>query len=524
MRGSRYPKLTAIVGLCLMWGVLGYAQDSLEQWFQSGVVTDRLHGFSVKRPQGWSVAVQQDFIRISDEEALHFIIVRFARHKGTLEEVLQARRMEHQTLRNGLTEPRFAIRKLAKGYLIVGEGLGYPYRYHPMMAVNFGLLGKTPPQNYREITLILSGQKTALVASLLFPEGTSRQVLDQMLVILKSFSLLPKEQWVLWRQEVIRDPEVGGNAGVIHVPQGFEYQGQIVKQGTKRMPFLMIRKGDILFRMDNIDIASMGLQSGFGSSARTVVTVNGQSAQVDQLACVRSAEEIAEFLIGLWNAETGKEWTLKASRRPPVPKSYQEMAASDPMASLDLAAQREHYMLAFTAHSGPLARTALVNAIILNTQQVDWVAGTQCHAGMMVTTFQYPQDRERELQGLFAGVQNSFYLDPRAALSAVERFTQENRELNRMVREMLNKEREFNSQMARTWTNALSDQTYVKDPETNEVFRVHKNVWESGEFWRDPVWKTVVGTVERDSALEDLLKTEGWRLLKQSLDGTFKNE
>ncbi len=142
MRGSRYYKPMAIVGLCLVWGVSGYAQDSLDQWFQSGVVTDRLHGFSVKRPQGWDVAVQQDFIRIADEEALHFVVVRSARHEGTLEGVLQAWRTERQTLRNGLTEPRFAIRKLAKGYLIVGEGLGYPYRYHPMRFARLNSAGR----------------------------------------------------------------------------------------------------------------------------------------------------------------------------------------------------------------------------------------------------------------------------------------------------------------------------------------------------------------------------------------------
>jgi len=85
--------------------------------------------------------------------------------------------------------------------------------------------------------------------------------------------------------------------------------------------------------------------------------------------------------------------------------------------------------------------------------------------------------------------------------------------------QMLREEQEFNSRMARAWTNALSDQTYVKDPETSEIFRVHKRVWETGEFWRDPVWGNILSGVERGSELERLLREEGWRPLQQSLEG-----
>jgi hypothetical protein len=114
---------------------------------------------------------------------------------------------------------------------------------------------------------------------------------------------------------------------------------------------------------------------------------------------------------------------------------------------------------------------------------------------------------------------NSLYLSPEAALSALERFTRDNQELNRLVRQILNEQQEFNTRMVKAWTNALSDQTYVKDPETSEIFRVHKRVWETGEFWRDPLWGDILGGVERGSKLEELLKEKGWRQLKQSLEG-----
>ncbi|MFN3472344.1 MAG: hypothetical protein ACK4ZR_07070, partial [Aquificaceae bacterium] len=66
----------------------------------------------------------------------------------------------------------------------------------------------------------------------------------------------------------------------------------------------------------------------------------------------------------------------------------------------------------------------------------------------------------------------------------------------------------------------LSDQTYVKDPQTNEIFRLHKNSWETGDFWREPVFgDAILKGVERDSKLEELLKMEGWRRLTESLEG-----
>jgi hypothetical protein len=137
----------------------------------------------------------------------------------------------------------------------------------------------------------------------------------------------------------------------------------------------------------------------------------------------------------------------------------------------------------------------------------------------MVHMFQSPKDRTEEAGGIFAGISNSLHFSTQHALSAWERVIEENQELNRMVMQMLNEEREFNSRMARAWTNALSDQTYVKDPETGEIFRVHKRVWETGEFWRDPVWGNILGGVERGSELERLLREEGWRPLQQSLEG-----
>jgi hypothetical protein len=184
------------------------------------------------------------------------------------------------------------------------------------------------------------------------------------------------------------------------------------------------------------------------------------------------------------------------------------------------ALKREGLKFAISAQSGQLIRQAVINGLLLISQQPDPIAASQdCSLSIMVSFYQFPKDRADEAAGIFTGIMSSLYLSPEAALSALERFIRENQELNRMVQQMLNEQREFNTRMAKAWTNALSDQTYVKDPETSEIFRVHKRVWETGEFWRDPLWGDILGGVERGSELEELLKEKGWRQLKQSLEG-----
>ena len=66
----------------------------------------------------------------------------------------------------------------------------------------------------------------------------------------------------------------------------------------------------------------------------------------------------------------------------------------------------------------------------------------------------------------------------------------------------------------------LCDQTCVEDPQTAEVAGVYKQSWESGGFWREPIFgETLLGGVREGSKLEDLLKMEGWRRLQESLEG-----
>jgi hypothetical protein len=133
--------------------------------------------------------------------------------------------------------------------------------------------------------------------------------------------------------------------------------------------------------------------------------------------------------------------------------------------------------------------------------------------------FQFPKDQGEQVLGIVSGVIHSIQFSPEATLSILERWIEDNQRINRMVQDILNREREFTSSMARGWTKAMSDQTYVIDPVMNEIFRVHKRAWETDEFWRDPLWGTILSGVERESELERLLQEEGWRPLQHSLEG-----
>jgi hypothetical protein len=309
--------------------------------------------------------------------------------------------------------------------------------------------------------------------------------------------------------------------------EGCEYWGTIIQQLTKRVPVLFVRKGDLMMRFDQIDLQSMALQTGFGSNAQTLLTINGQTSQQPQPIFLLSADDVARFVLGIWQAETGELWELK--ERIELPKSemewlqeYQMQQQVAQMATVfGRAVQYSLVNLAIMAQSKQLGRQAVIRGTLFLSQQPQLIAASQnCNLSIMVSMVKFPKNQvEQEILGILAGISHSLHFSPQHALSALGRFTEENRQLNRMVMQMIRQEQEFNSRMMNAWTNALSDQTYVKDPETGEIFRIHKRVWETGEFWREPVWGNILGGVERGSELERLLREEGWRPLQQSLEG-----
>jgi hypothetical protein len=122
-------------------------------------------------------------------------------------------------------------------------------------------------------------------------------------------------------------------------------------------------------------------------------------------------------------------------------------------------------------------------------------------------------------EGTLTGVLLGLALDPRWMALEAERSRTVSRDLTRMVLQMNKEAEEFNSWMSRSWTNLLSDQTYARDPATGETFRLYKQSFDTGAFWREPVFGGVLGGVERGGKLEELLQAGGWRRLEESLSG-----
>ncbi|MFN4179944.1 MAG: hypothetical protein ACK4I8_06495, partial [Armatimonadota bacterium] len=484
-----------------------------------------LHGFSVQIKQGWSVKVIGNSIVIKNEQENCYIQVRGVRHNGDLKQVAQRWFSERQMMDIG--NARFAFRQTGQGIVIFGEGLGFPHPLSPMAAVNAGLIGIPLPDDFNEVTVILPGKAMALVVSFLFPRGTREETRRQMVEIVRTLKFLPPEEMVGWREEVIIDPEVGMEAVRMHVPEGFEFQGTVAVIGAMRQPIFVIRKGETVIRHDNISLSTNVVQSGFMSSGGTILNINGQASQQPQPIFLSEPEDSVKLLSAIWRAATGKDWQVVETM--PLPKSEiermrnerMEREAEQGLAAMGAIAKFTNLKLAYLMRSGELVQLGTINGTLLVSQSPHPIAATQgCQLGMMVRSIQFREREHEKVMGIVSGIGASEYVSPQFALSALERFIRDQKALNRMVQEMLREHREFNTRMATAWTNLLSDQTYVKDPQTNEIFRLHKNSWETGNFWREPIFGDVIlGGVREGSKLEELLRMEGWRRLTESLEG-----
>ncbi|MCS7192966.1 MAG: hypothetical protein NZ937_08295 [Armatimonadetes bacterium] len=493
---------------------------------------DRLHGFSVQLPPFWGVRVLGNAILIKDDE-LHFIIIRGVRYNGNIKQVAQKWLQEREAVNRLAAQltgniPRFAFKQTQHGIAIYGEGLGYPYTIDPQTSLNFSFLaakGIQLPNDYREVTAILPGKSMAILVTLLFPSDTDEANRKQMIEIVKSFRFLSPNEMVSWRPEQVRCFETGLTAATMHVPEGFEFRAGVIRQDKKRRVAWFLRKGETMLRKDYIDLQTNIVQSPFGSNAMTILTINGQASQQPQPIVVSSKEDCIRLVMAIWHAETGKDWKLKESVEiptPPLTKIFKERIRQE-MAGFEqyMGSQSEDFNLAFIAESDGLVRNGRVSGSLLVANRPHPVAATQdCFLSIEVIVSQTPTGEFEKASSIFSGFGTSFTYNPEWIMTGMEIWSQEWRDELRFVRQMLQEHREFNTRMATAWTNLLSDQTYTKDPETGEIFRLHKRSWETGDFWREPVFGDVIlGGVERGSKLEELLKTEGWRRLTESLEG-----
>ncbi|MEZ8220183.1 hypothetical protein GG496_000350 [Candidatus Fervidibacteria bacterium JGI MDM2 JNZ-1-D12] len=524
--------LLLLFSLAVLFGTVDAQTPNLKNLVsEKQTFVDRMHGFSVQLPPFWGAKVLGNAILIKDE-GLHFIIIRGARYDGNIKQVAQKWLQEREAMNQFAAQftgnlPRFAFKQTQHGIIIYGEGLGYPYTIDPQTSINFSFLlaqGVQLPNDYREVTAILPGKSMALLVTLLFPSEADEETRKQMMEIVKSFCFLPPEERVSWHPEEVRCFETGLVAATMHVPNGFEFRAGTIRQDKKRRVAWFLRKGEMMLRKDYIDLQTNIIQSQFGGNALSVLIINGQVSQQPQPIMVISKEDCIKLVLAIWQAETGKEWTLKEVAEiptPPIQKAFQERMRQQIPAFPGLQMQQENLSVAFTATNGDLVRTGMLGGTFGVAVSPHPIAPTQgCFLAIDVVVTQVPQKEIERVSSIFSGIHSSFFYNPEWLMRTMEIWSTEHKIENQMVRQMVSEHREFNTRMATAWTNLLSDQTYTKDPETGEIFRLHKRSWETGDFWREPIFGDVIlGGVERGSKLEELLKMEGWRRLTESLEG-----
>ncbi|WP_347244040.1 hypothetical protein [Thermogutta sp.] len=508
-----------VIATVSWWGLWGPSPGLTE----SRKLADFLHGYAVQLPDNWSLKADGRMIWFTDGS--RFIVIRAAA-QGRLHEVMENWFWEHQALKTATGQERFAYRAHGCGLIIIGDGLGFPYGLDPMAAVNSGLTGMNPDSDYREVTVCLPGQNGVLLVSFLAPEKTSRRGWQEMVDIARTFEFVPREKLVAWSAQTILDSETGGPLGTLHVPQGAEYRGQTVILGTQRQPAIFIRQGDFLFRRDNIVLQSTVLQTQFGGNGQTILNINGASSIQPQPIFLTSVDDVEKLVLAIWQSETDESWTV--TKRRDLPATPMEKASFQQAAQMlnqiatvyGRAATTSMIKREVRAEADTLVREAMITGTLLAAQQADFISASQdCTASFSVMMSQFSKENEERDRGIVVGVLASLRFSPEAVLALLQRFSIDNARLNRMVLEMVQEQQEFNSRMATAWTNALSDQTYVRDPATGEIMRLYKRAWDESDFWRDPIWNTVLGGVEPGSELEDILRSEGWRRLDQSLEG-----
>jgi len=89
--------------------------------------------------------------------------------------------------------------------------------------------------------------------------------------------------------------------------------------------------------------------------------------------------------------------------------------------------------------------------------------------------------------------------------------------IKRLHREEMTAEQVFQEEMARGLCNILSDYTYVRDPETGEVFHIQD---EAQEYWRHEEGE-ILGIAEGEIEPAEL-ESMGWHRLQVRLEGFGK--
>ena len=512
-----------LVMLCLSFlGAQGLPLDA---------IIDLLHG--VKGPMGqWSYKFRQGLLVFQHNSGHVYLVIR--RETGDLATAQQkwkslAAKFYGQT-------PAYASVQRPEGPAFVAQNLPFPHGLDGYAAINAGLSGQGYPQVMRETTYFLAqaGGGYHIVSVIEPSQGASRTA--EALAYYKSLSWIPPAQRIPWQEKPFIDFETGQTIGLIHIPQGFEYQGGLIRHGNTRMPAYQVQKGEQIIRIDHITLNTQTLQTGFGGNAVSVLTINGQSFQLMKPALPGNPQEVAQFLVGLWQEETRRSWQLEAAERRELPSRVAQqfrqtqLQAQQYLMAMGAQSQADAYRLVLKARAGNLVRIADIQVNALYSFQGGWASATTMGTlSLMAAVIQTPAAAEEWALGAAGGISSSLYIYPQASIAALQRWSRDNQRQNQWVRDQYRQQGsssqdDFNSWMSRSWTNALSDQTYVRDPQSGEIEKVYKPSWDEGLFYRDPTFGYTIGGVEQGSQLQQELQQSGWYQLQESLSGKFGDD
>ncbi|MCS7173661.1 MAG: hypothetical protein N0A24_09880 [Armatimonadetes bacterium] len=418
----------------------------------------------------------------------------------------------------------------------MAQGLRYPWELAGQIGeYNFVLSSararaRLAKLSYEAAHLLIPGQSAVLAVSVYLPRDAHANTRARALSVLRSLTFLPPGQRVAYRMQPVYDTLLGMVAGYVPVPDGYAFQGGVVPQAGLRWPAFALIRSPSVMRFDVIYVNSEGVQTRFAANAQTRLTWNGSPATRAGGLCLTQQSQTPQFLLQLWGMETGASWTLREARpiaeRSRVSQFLNQLKRAMGPRLTALPQQPGTQAFDFSARffvsasSGGLLRKAYVEIRSLGSRTQSFAAAHfSCHAYLQATVMQARANTFDHDMGIFAGVLLGTQGNPEWALREAERSRAMSREQTRMVLEMTRQSQEFNTWMSRSWTNLLSDQTYVRDPATGEVFRTYKQSFDTGTFWRDPVFGGIVGGVERGGRLEEMLQTQGWRRLEESLSG-----
>mgnify|MGYP000182037118 CR=1 FL=1 len=495
--------------LLFVLGLFAYSQEIVE-----GPAKDLLNGYTAEIPLGWKARNSEYGLIFS--KGANFIVIRGK--KTTDQRAIAGLLLEESKRTSPTGYIQTAYKKTSNGFVLYIEDAGYPYYLEDPANVPF-MFQVPVPRNYQVVHYVLSQKTVSLIVSLYLPRD-GEVYKDEIVKILSSFAFLPPNERVSWQYAKIVEPANGMTAVLMPVPDGFNFSGNVVKQGTKRWFIYSLRRNDgSVIRMDLVDVNSGAVSTGFGGNAYTVLTINGSSSQQPNFICIRSFDDAVALVVGILNAIGEGRWSKVWEKEFPISKEDLAIMQRTPSVPGSVPIRAKGAVL-LSSDSG-MERLVSVNLSGSYGQNPSYVATSiNCSANMTLTSVQAPKGKLREVSGIANGVYSNIRINPEWGIFIFEEFTKTNIQINRMVRQMQRDSQEFNSWMSKSWANLLSDQTYVRDPSTGEVFRLYKKSWETGEFWREPVFQDVIlGGVKEGSKLQELLQMEGWKKLEESLGG-----